>query len=102
MTGITPTQKMKGETTMENYPVIPGATECAPGYLSLEKPIVPTGRSASMVPPKVQVFSNSTVTHKVFGREIGRLDAEHSSVNERQIHALHQGSDRRRSGFRAL
>ena len=74
---------------MENYPVIPGATECAPGYLSLEKPIVPTGRSASMVPPKVQVFSNSTVTHKVFGREIGRLDAEHSSVNERQIHALH-------------
>lgn len=74
---------------MENYPVIPGASECAPGYLNLEKPIVPTGRSASMVPPKVQVFSNSTALCKVPGCEIGRFDAEHSSVNERQIRVLH-------------
>lgn len=74
---------------MENYPVIPGAAECVPGSLNLEKPIVPTGRSASMVPPQVQVFSNSTVTHKVSGCEIGRFDAEHSSVNERRIRVLH-------------
>lgn len=74
---------------MENYPVIPDTSECVPGYLSLEKPIVPTGRSASMVPPKVQVFSNSTVLCKVPGCETGRFDAEHSSVNERQIHVTH-------------